>query len=227
MIKWFSEVALRFGLIRVAVYLLRLYFLTITHTMVNGDRLRRHLDEGGKGIAALWHQRILLVLPAAMSFSVYEPSVMISQSRDGEIIAEVYKRLRFRPVRGSSSRGGREGLRSMVADLATHSLAAHVLDGPRGPRGVIKPGLIRLAQLTQAPIFPVYASVNRAWVLKSWDAFIVPKPFSSIVTRIGEPIYVPSELSGESFEEVRLEIERLMLENQRYDDSLFGWMNLI
>ncbi|MCX7816029.1 MAG: lysophospholipid acyltransferase family protein [Syntrophales bacterium] len=227
MIKQLSRVALRLGLIPFAVYLLRLYFYTVKHTMINDDVLRRQLEGGGKGIAALWHQRILLVLPAALSYSVYEPSVLISQSRDGDIIAEVYKTFRFRPIRGSSSRGGREGLRAIIADLATHSLVAHVLDGPRGPRGVIKPGLVRLAQLSQAPVFPVYASVDKAWVLNSWDAFIVPKPFSKIVTRFGEPIYVPQNLDESSFERIRLEIEKLMLENQRRDDAMFGWENLI
>ena len=95
----------------------------------------------------------------ARRFREFSPAVMISRSRDGEMIADVYRRLNFRPVRGSSSSGGREALAAMVADLSTNPFAVHAVDGPRG---LIKAGIIRMAQLSGAPIIPVYISVNRA-----------------------------------------------------------------
>lgn len=223
MLKGFSKFAIRCGLIPIACGILRLYFLTITVRAVHEEDFRAHMNQGGRAIAALWHQRILIVLGYARHFGEFSPSVMISRSRDGEMIADVYRRLNFRPVRGSSSSGGREALAAMVDDLALHPFAVHILDGPRGPRGVIKAGLIRMAQLSGAPIVPVYISVTRAWQLKSWDGFLIPKPFSTVSVRWGKPITVPPVLDDTAFESLRLDIEKKMRENQEADDRSLGW----
>jgi lysophospholipid acyltransferase (LPLAT)-like uncharacterized protein len=223
MVKALSKVAIRFGLIPLARGILRLYFLTIRVRSLHEEDFRAHLNRGGRAIAALWHQRILIVLGYARYFGDFSPSVMISRSRDGEMIADVYRRLNFRPVRGSSSSGGREALAAMVEDLSHHPFAVHILDGPRGPRGIIKAGLIRMAQLSGAPIVPVYISVNRAWQLNSWDGFLIPKPFSTVFVRWDQPIDVPPELDDAAFEALRLDIEKKMRDNQEADDRSLGW----
>jgi hypothetical protein len=148
---------------------------------------------------------------------------MISQSRDGEMIAAVCRLLNFRPVRGSSSQGGREALAAVVEDLSHHPIAIHAVDGPQGPRGVVKAGIVRMAQLSGAPIVPVHISVDRAWVLGSWDRVLIPKPFSTVVVRWGEPIPVPAVLDEARFEGLRREVEALMRENQEEDDRQRGW----
>ena len=223
MIKGLSRFAIRCGLIPIACGILRLYFLLIRVRAIHEKEFRAHLNQGGRVIAALWHQRILIVMGYARRFREFSPAVMISRSRDGEMIADVYRRLNFRPVRGSSSSGGREALAAMVADLSTNLCAVHILDGPRGPRGVIKAGIIRMAQLSGAPIVPVYISVNRAWRLKSWDRFLIPKPFSTVCARFDKPIHVPAELDNEAFEAIRLDIEKRMRNNQEADDRDCGW----
>jgi lysophospholipid acyltransferase (LPLAT)-like uncharacterized protein len=222
-IKALSRVAIRYGLIPMVHWIVRLYLRSVRIRWVNEKEIRDHLRKGGRVIAAIWHQRILIVLGYAKRFSEFSPSVMISRSRDGEIIADVYRRLNFRPVRGSSSRGGREALSAMIADLAEHPFAVHVVDGPQGPRGVIKAGLISMAKLSAAPIYPVYISVDRAWVLKSWDRFLIPKPFSRVVIRWDGPIPIPPELDVDAFETLRLEIEKRMRENQEEEDRKSGW----
>ena len=151
MIKEISRFAIRFGLLPIAYVLLRLYFTLIRMRSEGEEELKDRLRTGGKVIAALWHQRILIVLGYARRFAEFAPAVMISRSRDGEMIADVYRRLKFRPVRGSSSRGGREALSTMIADLAEHPLAIHVVDGPQGPRGVVKAGLISMATAFRRP----------------------------------------------------------------------------
>ena len=226
-VKKLSVYALRHNLMFIAHAILRLYFLTVRIEAVNEDVLMQHLDRGGRGIAALWHQRIVAVIGYSKRFGNYRPSVMISKSRDGDLVADIFNRLNFRPIRGSSSRGGRQALSALVDDLAEHPFAAHILDGPRGPIGVVKPGLIVLAMQSGAPIIPAYISVSRAWVLRSWDRCLVPKPFSKIVVRWGEPIAVPKEMDERAFEEIRSKIETQMLENQRRDDSRLGWKELI
>jgi len=114
-----------------------------------------------------------------------------------------------------------------VDDLKDHPFAVHILDGPRGPRGVVKPGLIALAKQSGVPIVPFYLSINRAWVLRSWDRCLVPKPFSKIVVRWGRLITVPKDMDERTFEEIRLGIEEEMLIDQRIEDDRFGWEDLI
>ncbi|MBW6486522.1 MAG: DUF374 domain-containing protein [Syntrophobacterales bacterium] len=92
---------------------------------------------------------------------------MISKSRDGDLVTDIFGRMNFRPVRGSSSHNGKQALTAMVDDLRDHSFAVHVMDGPKGPISVVKPGLIVMAKQSGAPIIPVYISISRAWVLHS------------------------------------------------------------
>jgi len=223
----FSKYALKNNLMVVAYYILRLYFLTIRIEAVNEYVAVEHLKTGKKAIGVIWHQRIIALFRFAARFGIYQPSVMISQSRDGDLIAAIFSRIHFRPIRGSSSKGGRQALAAIVEDLKEHPVAVHILDGPRGPRGVIKPGVLVMAQQSGVPIVPIYASISRAWVLNSWDRCLVPKPFSRITIRFGEFMALPAEMSYQTFEKARLEIETQMLENQRLDDSRFGWKDLI
>jgi len=223
MIKYLSRFALKYGLIPFAYYLVRAYLSLIRIRAVNEEMTLQYLKSGQKMIVAIWHQRIIPVVDYARKFSVYAPSAMISQSRDGDIIAGVASLLNFRPVRGSSSRGGKEALADMIADLAENQVAVHALDGPRGPRGVVKPGLIVMAQSTGVPIVPVYISVDRAWVLNSWDRTLIPKPFSTVTVRWDKPISVPEHLNEEAFESTRKQIEQHMKENQTRDDREVGW----
>ena len=226
-IKSFSLYALKHNLMVVAYYLIRLYFLTIRIESTNEAAVLQHLQKGGKLIVALWHQRIITGIEYAGRFGSYRPSVMISSSRDGDLIASVFGRMNFRPVRGSSSLNGKKALLAMVEDLNRHPLAVQILDGPRGPRGVIKPGLIVMAEQSRVPIIPVYVSASRAWVLRSWDRCLIPKPFSKVMIHWDQPIAVPGEMDEQAFEEFRLGVERRMLENQRRYDRCFGWENLI
>jgi lysophospholipid acyltransferase (LPLAT)-like uncharacterized protein len=223
MIKGLSRFTIKYGLIPAIYVVIRLYFCLIRIRSINENKIIDHLQHGGKMIAAFWHQRIPLVLTYARRFGEFTPLVMISQSRDGDIIAEIGRLLNFRPVRGSSSRGGREALAAIVAELATQRAAVHAVDGPQGPRGIIKSGLIRMAQLSGVPIVPLTISVNRAWILKSWDRCLIPKPFSTVLVHWGELLPVPDTMDDSAFESIRLEIEKRMRENQMADDMICGW----
>jgi lysophospholipid acyltransferase (LPLAT)-like uncharacterized protein len=219
-----TRVALiKFFLAPLAYVLILLYLSMIRVRVPREDAILRFVQSGRKGIAAAWHQRFLGVLGYVTKVRYLSLSVMISRSRDGDWIAPVAKLLGLRPVRGSSSRGGREAMAAMVEDLATNPIAAHIVDGPQGPKGVVKAGLIRLAQLSGAAIIPVYISVDRAWVARSWDRSLIPKPFSRVLVRFGEPIDVPEQMDSEAFEALRLEVEKKMIEGHAQDDLNFGW----
>ena len=138
-------------------------------------------------IYCFWHR---CVFPAAYLFRNHGIRVLTSRSYDGEYIARIIERLGFRAVRGSSSRGAVQSLRELQRELESGEFVAFTIDGPRGPRYVAKPGPIHLARVTGAPIFSFYVAVERAWVLKTWDVFIVPKPFSRIHCYVRSPMLV-------------------------------------
>jgi lysophospholipid acyltransferase (LPLAT)-like uncharacterized protein len=216
---------LKIFLAPLAYFLLRLYLSLIRVRALHEDALLKFLQSGGKGVGAVWHQRFLGVLGYVRKFSYLKLSIMISLSADGDWIAPVVKWIGLRPVRGSSTRGGKEALAAMVQDLAQNQAALHIVDGPQGPKAVIKPGLIRLAQLSKGVIIPIYISVNRAWVTRSWDRFLIPKPFSRVLVRFGEPIHVPEQMDSAAFEALRLEVEKKMIDGHAQDDLNFGWEN--
>lgn len=225
--KRLSALAVRYGLIPLAHNLIRLYLCLIRKTVLLEEPLMRDLEQRRKVIIAILHQRMFGVIGYAQRFGRFRLAAIISRSRDGDLIAEVVTRLNFQPIRGSSSRGGKEALDALIAYLADHQAAVHAVDGPQGPKGVVKPGIIRIAERTGAVIYPIYISVSKAWILKSWDCFLIPKPLSRVMIRWGEPMPVPKRLTEEQFESLRQELEARLLTNHARDDLAMGWKHTL
>ncbi len=163
------------------------------------------------------------LLVGACDLGRYRPYVMISQSRDGERIARTVERVGFRPVRGSSSRGGVRALLQMVRLLHGPVVCCHVVDGPRGPRGEVKPGLMLLAQRSGAALIPVVYATQRKWIARSWDRMQVPLPFGRTAARFLPPREVPRDLDEAALETLRLEFEReLAREELRLEVEIAG-----
>jgi len=162
------------------------------------------LARGRRCIYALWHSRLL---PLVFTHRGLGVAALVSRHRDGELITRIIERLGYVAARGSSTRGGEEGLRDMLewADRG-HSLTI-TPDGPRGPVERVKPGLLYLASRTGLPILPVAAAARSSWRLRSWDGFRVPRPFARLVVAYGDPIAVPADLDREALEAQRLEVE--------------------
>jgi len=196
----------------------RLHAGTI-HVIPDGvERVRDHIARGGTLIFACWHQRFFSGFWVPRIFGM-NPCIMISQSRDGDVVSDVVARIGWVPVRGSSSRGGKKALQEMIAGVEKHRMGAHVVDGPQGPPHIIKPGLVALASQTGAAICPGYISYENPWAFNSWDRFMVPKPFSRVLLKAGDFIFVPKDLDEKSFEETRLAIERTMIEGYAEADA--------
>lgn len=191
-------------------FLLHLYAKTVKVTLENEQGIVQYLNDGKMVVLASWHQRFFggFYLPKMLKRTI---PIMISQSRDGDFIAYVVKRIGWRPVRGSSSMGGKQALRMLIDEMKDYKLAGHIVDGPTGPPKEIKPGLLSLAQHSGAAICPTFVHYEKSWTFKSWDRFMVPKPFSSAVVRFGQLIVIPSHVGPEEFENVRLCIEREMM----------------
>jgi lysophospholipid acyltransferase (LPLAT)-like uncharacterized protein len=132
----------------------------------------------GPCVFAFWHR---CLVTCAYRFRNKDIAILISPSFDGELIARTVEWLGFYPVRGSSSRGGAAGLRNMERAYRDGHRCAITADGPRGPAMVAKPGTAQLAHLVDSPVGVFYAVPERAWVLKTWDGFLIPKPFSRVV----------------------------------------------
>ncbi len=144
----------------------------------------------GPVVFAFWH---CSMLTCAHRFRDLGIAILISRSFDGELIARTVERLGFLAVRGSSSRGGAAGLRGMAEAYAAGHRCAFTADGPRGPAMVSKAGPVQLAELVGATWIGAYhAEPDRAWRLKTWDRFVIPKPFSTVT--FGWPAHVGLEL---------------------------------
>lgn len=162
------------------------------------------LDRTTPVIGAVWHSRILMF---SYLYAGYGAAVLVSASRDGEIIARILARQGFEPVRGSTSRGGRRALAALVRRLRRGQSAVIIPDGPRGPRCRVQPGIVALAQKTGAPILPMTYSARRGHVFHSWDRFLLPAPFTRCRAVYGRPVRVPSDLDAEGFEATRRRLE--------------------
>jgi hypothetical protein len=164
-------------------------------------------------IGPFWHR---CVIPATWCFRGRGVTVMTSRSFDGEYIARIIERFGFAAVRGSSSRGGSTALLGMNRALADGRIAAFTIDGPRGPRFMAKPGPVMLARMSGAPILCFYLAVDRPWILKSWDAMMIPRPFSKVHVRWTKLIHVPPEASNEQMNDCHHQMQD-SLERARHE----------
>lgn len=198
--------------------LLRLFSLTIRKKTLYGERFEKSRNQGQPVIGAFWHQRLLM-----MPFFPRpgKTGMLISQHRDGEIIARLIKYLGIDSVRGSTTRGGLSALRGMVRFYREGGNLAITPDGPQGPKHVVQLGVIELARLTGSPIFPMTYGASREKALSSWDHFIVPIPFCRIVYIWGEPVWVPRESKPEEMEEKRLLLQERLRQITEEADCLF------
>jgi len=189
----------------------RAYSWTFRLKVENDKEWIDYLENDGSVLLCIWHQQFFSDIRHFQTYKVFNPSIMISQSIDGEIVAGVAERSGWNTVRGSSSKGGREALKKMITNLKESKLAVHIVDGPKGPSGIVKPGAIRLAHATDAVIVPFFVSAKKAWHFNSWDKFLLPKPFSKVVLRFGKMIKFDRVKDREIFEDQRKQLEEIML----------------
>jgi len=154
------------------------------------------IEEGGPrhwyvapAVYPFWHRSLI---PACFLWRKKQIAVLTSTSFDGEYIARILDWFGYTPVRGSSTRGGVRGLLGMQKVLESGHAVAFTIDGPKGPMYVAKPGPVLLARVTGLPIVCFHVALEDPWVLaRSWDRFMVPKPFSRALVRISKVIHVP------------------------------------
>jgi hypothetical protein len=176
----------------IAALLIRALGATLRYRDVSAPGTAVGIEIPGPTIFAFWHRTLLI---AAHRFRNHGIAILISASFDGELIARTVALLGFHPVRGSSSRGGSSGLRAMAEAYTEGHICAFTADGPRGPNMIAKPGPVQLANLTAAQwVGAFHGHPSRAWQLRSWDRFLIPKPFSTVT--FAWPAHVAPELAA-------------------------------
>lgn len=156
-------------------------------------RWRALVDAGRPHVFLLWHDALL---PLLWRHRGRQVTIVVSEARDGQYLAEYARRLGYREARGSSTRGGVRALIGAVRALKEGGTVAFTPDGPRGPRRELKGGVLLAAQRGGAPIVPLHAATDRAWRLRSWDRFLVPKPGARVRIAYGEPFMVGEGAEG-------------------------------
>jgi lysophospholipid acyltransferase (LPLAT)-like uncharacterized protein len=161
----------------VGTAVLRALALTWRFRISNGDVVTSHRSNRQPFIFAFWHGQLLPLLWLHRDEGV---RIVISAHRDGEIVARIGERLGHRTIRGSSSRGAARALLGIVRELEAGAEVAVTPDGPRGPARKFASGALVASQRVGAPIIGIGVSASRAWRLRSWDRFMIPKPFARV-----------------------------------------------
>jgi lysophospholipid acyltransferase (LPLAT)-like uncharacterized protein len=163
-------------------------------------------------IYALWHNRFFCVPPAwnRICYGHRKTVALTSASHDGDMVARAMAVFGLGSVRGSSSRRGVAALVGLKRALQEGLDICVTPDGPRGPRYIVQPGVIKLAESTGAPIVPIHVRFSSAWRLKTWDRFVIPKPFSRVEVIFAEPLRLTRGVDADTFENERLNLETLL-----------------
>src|SRR5262245_13934920 len=183
----------------------------------HGERLHA---AGRVGLFVFWHGRMAMMgmaWPREVRINLLQ-----SPHRDGRMMARVAELFGQSTVWGSSSRGGTDALRAVVARLRAGEWCAATPDGPRGPRMRVAAGIVAMAKLGGAPVLPVTFSTTRGKLLGSWDRLLLPFPFGRGVIVVGEPISVPADADPESIERLRIAIEEAITRATHEADRLCG-----
>ena len=173
---------------------MRLLALTWRKKAVHGERRNELLKGEESCIAVLWHGRMLTAVP---QFSDVDARILVSMSGDGQLAFDLLKRFGYGTLRGSSSKAGSRALREMIGSLRSSMTVTITPDGPRGPRHSVSRGPAFLARETGLPIVAVGFGVDRAWYLRSWDRFTIPKPFAKVAVSYAEPLRLPKDASDD------------------------------
>jgi lysophospholipid acyltransferase (LPLAT)-like uncharacterized protein len=203
------------------IFILKAILLTCKVRYVNKKYIDEYLLGEKKVVITAWHRCAIYLL---VKFGSIHPAVLLSSSRDGDLLADFAEKTGVIPVRGSSTRGGKEGSDQLVVFLREGGrVVATVADGPLGPPFRAKPGLVRISQRSGVHLMPITWSANRLWMFqKAWDKMIIPKPFSTIVISASEPYIIPKKAHGEIFNNYVKEMEKTLIALTKDADFMVG-----
>ena len=208
-IKRFSKTSFGQKFIGFLFYLItKISFLSIRWKYFNEDQKSNIFNVDNQYIFCCWHNRLFLgphLLPRNRIINALQ-----SSHSDGMITSIAFKYLEMNVILGSSKKGGMQAFRKMIKCIQNGESIAITPDGPKGPKEIVKEGIIKLAQITGVPIVPLVWTTKKFKLINSWDHFVIPFPFSKGVYTFGEPIYVDKKINEKKIEISRLEVENEM-----------------
>lgn len=176
------------------------------------NRINEERAHDRPAIYAIYHGDLVVGAQELPNFGK-NLEVLASRSRDGWIVARYVHMFKRRTIRGGSSKGAESALRQMARRLKQGYGVIIPVDGPRGPEGEPKIGVIAIAAQTGAPIIPCAVRSQSVWRFnKSWDRMMVAKPFAKVDMHWGEPMVVPENLSREEMQEYRMRLQEILAE---------------
>jgi hypothetical protein len=186
-------------------------YRTSRKTFNNFPMLWEMIARGENVLGAVWHQDGFI---SPFCHRGHNILTMVSYSSLGNVLAEIFRRCHFIPIRGGSSKGGKEALAEVIDYINTHRgvLCGIAVDGSRGPARRARMGLLLIAQATGSPIYPMRSWARFKILASTWDHTLIPLPFNHLVFFLGEPLSVPPEAGPDAMEILRLELERRLNE---------------
>ncbi len=175
--------------------------------VIGHEHMQALLASGQPFIPCYWHQDQLFCVRYLLNSASEDPSLklgyLISPSADGDIATSMFGDHGIHIIRGSATRGGAQALREIYMVMKKQGVSPILTpDGPTGPIFEFKPGVAMLAQLSGAPLLPISYHASHFWCLRSWDRFVIPKPFANIVVAVGEPVKVDKTDAKDGFQTV-------------------------
>lgn len=207
--KLFLSAPIAYG----AKYALRLLLWTCRFKVVGLDNFVE-IAVQKPCILALWHNRLGIV---AEFFNRHAPQFIyvafVSKSRDGEALARLATSYSAGRVIRVPHHARHQALKEAIGHLNSgREIILFTPDGPRGPACQVKPGVIKAAQSSGAPIIPFGWHAKRFWQFKTWDQFQLPKPFTTITVTLGDALYFSKEGSIAEFQdELKAGLDKLNL----------------
>ena len=200
----------------IGALLIKLIGKTTSWELIDYDRIEQNKNSDKPVIFAFWHGRLLMFPFLSVGKN---PHVLISQHRDGELITRIIRYFDVFAIRGSTTKGGKEGFKKIIKLLKNGSDVVIAPDGPKGPPYNVQPGIIRLASITGCSILPIAYSTSLYKKLGSWDEFMLPIPFGKGAFITGELISVPNKATKEVYEQKRIELENTLNKITGFVDS--------
>jgi lysophospholipid acyltransferase (LPLAT)-like uncharacterized protein len=182
------------------------------------QRVKDLVAEHGSILPVCWHQHLLLASRWAVTGRIPGMKVgfLISPSRDGNAPSTLGEWYGAAVIRGSSTHTGPQAMRTMYKQIRDQQLSPFITpDGPKGPRFEFKGGAIALAQLSGVPVVPIAFAAKRAWIMRTWDKFVLPWPFTRVVLQVGEPFMPPRKASAEEMQQMQLQMADRMHDTYR------------
>ena len=187
-----DTVGLKWKLIGLACKLFIDFLFIFSRIDIKGYRAVADIVDSRRYIYAIWHSRILL---PTFFHRKENASILVSNSADGEIVAQMLKRYGHQTIRGSTGKRGLRALMAQIIDMRSNNRPGVVTpDGPQGPRHRVQPGVILLSQKTGYPIIPLAYGARKRKVFNSWDRFVLPVPWTRCSLVYGRPIRIPENV---------------------------------